>query len=399
MQSFDLEELLAAETDRVEWKRSDRDGSAILQAVCALANDLSGTEQPGYLLLGVDASGVVCGLGYEGTIERDKAQTTLLDRLSTTNLLPHPSISIHPVERDGVWILVVEVRPFPVPPVVQVAGRTWVRPGPQTRTASPADEARLRERQTPDRRFFDQRPIPDATIDDLELSRLRPRHESERSGDDDPETFPGLEDWLIQQELAVRVDGVVRPNSTGLLVYGVAPQAWFPGAVVELVRYAGQDVDAPIVARQQATGAIVDQLETAWAFLARHIEEYPQPAEGLIEAFRPEYPREALEELLRNLLQHRSYEAARAPGRVEWYSDRIVFINPGGPFGQAALGNFGDHTDYRNPTSTRHLVQLGYVQRLGRGVRRVNRMLARNGQHPVEVQTDGYTCLTVWKAQ
>ena len=94
--------------------------------------------------------------------------------------------------------------------------------------------------------------------------------------------------------------------------------------------------------------------------------------------------------LLRNLVQHRQYEGTHAPGRVEWFDDRIEFSNPGGPFGRASEGTFGEHSDYRNPSITKGLVELGYVQQLGRGISRARFELERNGCPPLEVETDGF---------
>lgn len=95
------------------------------------------------------------------------------------------------------------------------------------------------------------------------------------------------------------------------------------------------------------------------------------------------------------MLQHRQYDATHAPARIEWYQDRIELSNPGAPFGRASAGEFGAESDYRNPNLTRHLVELGYVQKLGRGVRLVRRQLERNGNPPLAVEVDGFTRVIV----
>lgn len=97
----------------------------------------------------------------------------------------------------------------------------------------------------------------------------------------------------------------------------------------------------------------------------------------------------------RNLVQHRLYEGTNAPARVSWFSNRIIFNNPGRPFGQAMEGAFGDHSDYRNPTITRLLAELGFVERLGRGIRLANKLLAANGNPALEVETNGYPSVIV----
>jgi ATP-dependent DNA helicase RecG len=98
-------------------------------------------------------------------------------------------------------------------------------------------------------------------------------------------------------------------------------------------------------------------------------------------------------ELARNLVQHRLYEGTHAPGRIEWFSTHIELSNPGCPFGRASEGEFGEHSDYRNPVVTAGLVDMGYVQQLGRGVRRVRLLLERNGNPPLEIEKDGFTRL------
>ena len=60
----------------------------------------------------------------------------------------------------------------------------------------------------------------------------------------------------------------------------------------------------------------------------------------------------ALQQLARNAVLHRTYEATNAPSRVYWFSDRIEIHSPGGLFGRVNAENFGepDVTDYRNPS-------------------------------------------------
>jgi ATP-dependent DNA helicase RecG len=238
-----------------------------------------------------------------------------------------------------------------------------------------------------------------ASLEDLDLHLLRAKHAAARVGDDDDdtETFPSLEAWLTQHQLGRPVSGVWRPNPAALLLYGVSPQSWLPGATVEFVRYAGTDVDSDIVARKTITGTLADQLEGIWTQLNAHLRLIPDHdgKAGMVERFVPEYPLEALKELARNLVQHRLYESTHAPGRVEWYADRIEISNPGGPFGRASEGELGEHSDYRNPIITAGLVEMGYVQQLGRGVRRVRLLLERNGNPPLEVEKDGFTRVAV----
>lgn len=385
-----LERLLRTEDERVEWKESARDPNELFHAVCALANDLGGTGTPGYLLIGVTRGGKVVGIPGDDTA-LDEQQRHIADRLRSTKILPTPSFDIDPAIREGRTALVVRVVPYPVPPVVEVNRVAWVRSGSTTRRATDADLARLRERRPESLLPFDSRAVPLATLDDLDTVRLRDEHAAAREANGAPVTFPEFEAWLTQMDLGKRVQGTWRPCAASILVHGKSPQSLFPGAVIEFARYGGRDISDTVTMRRTVTGSLPDQLDAVWALLAANLTELPAAPEGIREAYASEYPIEALRELVRNMVQHRQFDATHAPGRIEWYDDRIELSNPGRPFGRASEGEFGTHSDYRNPGVTKLLVRLGYVQRLGRGVRLVRRLLEQNGNPPLEAVMDGFT--------
>lgn len=103
---------------------------------------------------------------------------------------------------------------------------------------------------------------------------------------------------------------------------------------------------------------------------------------------RVAYPLPALQQLARNAVMHRSYEATNSPVRVTWYSDRVEILSPGGPFGAVTPALFGQpgYTDYRNPTLAEALKGYGFVERFGQGFEIVRRSLAGNSNPPVEFQ-------------
>jgi ATP-dependent DNA helicase RecG len=208
--------------------------------------------------------------------------------------------------------------------------------------------------------------------------------------------FPELEHWLRQRELISRRDNAWHPNAVAILLFGLSPQSHLPGASVEIVQYRGDDFDSEVVGRKTVTGTVPDQLDTIWQDMAGRIVDTPLADEGIKTRYGPQYPVNALRELARNMLQHRLYEGTSAPARISWFADRVVFNNPGGPYGQASQGELGEHSDYRNPTLTRELAGLGYVERLGRGLVLARRALEKNGNPPMKVETDGFTTITFW---
>lgn len=385
-------EALGEETERVERKESDRDVEDILRAACALANDLGNSGRPGYVALGISDAGKVVGVDVS-----DESIQRLVNRLRSTKIPPNPSITIEATLREGRGVLVVRVEPYPVPPVVRVDEGAWVRVGTTTRRATEADLLRLQERRPENRLPFDQRPVHGAALEDLNEIALGDDYAALRSADRESETYPSLESWLTQREVLRKVGECWVPTAAGVLVHGLEPHKHIPAAILEFVRYAGTDFDAPVVVRKTITGSLPTQLDALWAQLQAHTTDLPGQVEGVRSPFYPEYPLETLKELARNMVQHRLYEGTNAPGRISWLQDRIVFNNPGHPYGRATEGEFGENSDYRNPTLTRFLVERGYVERLGRGILLARKALAKNGNPPLEIETNGFTSVTVRK--
>ena len=51
---------------------------------------------------------------------------------------------------------------------------------------------------------------------------------------------------------------------------------------------------------------------------------------------------EALHQITRNAVMHRTYEATNAPVHVYWFNDRIEVLSPGGAFGAVTIERFGE---------------------------------------------------------
>jgi ATP-dependent DNA helicase RecG len=160
------------------------------------------------------------------------------------------------------------------------------------------------------------------------------------------------------------------PTVLGILVVGKSPADWVHGAFAQFLRLAGIDLTAPVSDEEVIHGTVADQIRRLEEKLAAHNQRGVRFSDVDKEVRYESYPVEALRQLVRNALMHRSYEATHAPVRVYWFDDRIEIHNPGGPFGSVTSENFGQPgiTDYRNPNLAEALRALGYVQRFGAGI-------------------------------
>ena len=103
------------------------------------------------------------------------------------NILPLPTMTVHKHTFGGSDMAVVTVTPADSPPV-RYRGRIWTRIGPRRAIASAQDERILNEKRRYGDMPFDARPIPAATLDDLDLRRFEFLYLPERSA---PTCWPG----------------------------------------------------------------------------------------------------------------------------------------------------------------------------------------------------------------
>ena len=361
------------ETQQVERKQSLSDKSKVEQAICAYANDLPGSGASGFVLIGVTDAGAPAGLPITDELLRE-----LADIRSGGAILPFPRIDVYKATHEGVPIAVVEVHPSPSPPI-RVRGCVWIRVGPSSRRATRDEERVLVERRRAWDGPYDQTPVHGATLDDLDLELFRSEYLPNAV---DADTLRENERSLPEQLAALHLtDPDAVPNVAGLLILGHEPTAFVKGAYVQFLRIDGLELADPVIDRKELTGPLPRVLRQMDEITRAHIHVATAIAGTDREVSKPDYPLDALQQLLRNAVMHRNYETSYAPVQWYWFRDRVEIHNPGGLFGRATPDTFGKPggNDYRNPTVAAALHALGYVQRFGFGVPLARKACATNG--------------------
>lgn len=372
------------ESDLVERKES-LDGDArtkIREAACAFANDLPGHRRPGVVFVGVRDDGSPAGLAITDALLR-----TLSDVARDGNIVPPPTITVEKRSLRGAEVAVMTVRPSDSPPV-RFKGRTWVRIGPRRAIATVQDESILNERRRHRDRPFDVQPVLSATLADLSRSAFEDEYLPAAIARDVLEANErSLEQRLAATKMVLAADEPV-PTVLGVLVLSSRTRDFLPGAYVQFLRIQGTQLGEPIVDESLVDGTLGDVLRRIDDKLEAHVRTAVDIASGPLETRRSSYPIGALQQLVRNAVMHRTYEATNAPVRVTWFDDRIEITSPGGPFGTVRAENFGQPgvTDYRNPNLAEAMRVLGFVQRYGVGIATARKLLAENGNPPPEFE-------------
>lgn len=191
-----------------------------------------------------------------------------------------------------------------------------------------------------------------------------------------------LEERLAATKMIDAVDeGLI--TVLGILVLGKNPQDFLPGAYVQFLRIDGDELADEIIDSEEIRGSISDQIRRLDDKLIAHNRIAVDILSGPVEKRTALYPIEALQQITRNAIMHRTYEGTNVPIRVTWFNNRIEVLSPGGTYGAITAENFGQRglTDYRNPNLAEAMKTLGYVQHFGMGIYIARNLLQKFG-HP-----------------
>lgn len=394
-----LEEmLLAPESDLAERKESFKGDAPTKarEAVCAFANDLPGHGRPGVIFVGARDDGDATGLSVTDELLRQ-----LADMKTDGNIVPPPTLTVDKRVLRGSEMAIVTVWPADSPPV-RYKGRIHIRIGPRRGIASAQDERVLNERRRHLDRPFDVQPVRSAGLSDLDRQRFEIEYlPAAFAPDIVAANERSYEQRLAAAKMVFSADDPT-PNVLGILVLSTRTRDFLPGAYIQFLRIAGRDLADPIADEQAIDGPVAELLRRIDEKLAAHNRTAVDLTSSEKERRLPWYPVAALQQLVRNAVMHRSYEATNAPVRVTWYDDRIEIISPGGPYGTVTPDNFGQPgvSDYRNPNLAEALHVLGFVQRFGVGIATARRALASNGNPLPEFEVNSaYVGVTLRPAQ
>ena len=377
-----LEVIRGGESDRVEFTESAGDLDKIREAICAFANDLPDHRQPGFVFVGVKDDGDCTGLSIDGELLWE-----LGGLRDDGNVLPFPSIAVDRRTLNDCEVAAIQVEPSDNPPV-KVNGRCWIRTGPRRGQATAEDERRLTEKRRWGNLPYDAQGVPGASVEhDLDMLRFSNEYLPSAVS---PEVLEEDDREPEEQLRALRLttqDGT--PTVTAILVLGKDTRYWFPGAYIQFVRYAGNEVTDDILDQAELSGTLQDQLRELDILLKRHIA-VALDTQGTTHIEESEYPLVALRELVRNAVIHRNYEGTNSPVRVTRFADKVEIISPGSVYGAVTRDKFGDGTTtgYRNPTIAEAMKNMGFMQRFGLGIQQARQALKKNGNPPPEFEVE-----------
>lgn len=159
-----------------------------------------------------------------------------------------------------------------------------------------------------------------------------------------------------------------RPTLAGLLVFGLAPERFLPQSGMVFAHFAGAEPVADLIDKKTILGPLPRQVEDGLAAIKANIA-IGSVIVGAKRVEAPHYPDHVFRELLVNACVHRNYSLYGAQIRVLLFTDRLEVISPGRLPNTVSIEKLAVGTSFaRNPILVRLMENLGYVDKLGRGL-------------------------------
>ena len=239
--------------------------------------------------------------------------------------------------------------------------------------------------------YFDAQPIPQTTLDDLDLSLVQTHMRNAREqlprfdAPDDPIDFLHSRNCLQDET----------PTLAGLLIFGREPQAIFSYAGISLTHFYGTVVTTQVRHSDTLEGPLGRMITVAEEYLWDHTQHGFDASAGPQRRRLDQYPRTVLRELTVNAVCHRDYSRTSRI-RIQVFADRTEWASPGSLPEPVTVENILYEQATRNPTIVRLLYEAGFIEERGLGLDTVFGTLQEQGlPRPTLLDTGGSFIITV----
>ena len=332
------------------------------------------------MIVGAEDDGAISGVAYA------QDQVEVLRNAPGTHVhadTPLPGVRTHLVSLNDKTVLVFEVQKGTRYIHLTSDGRCLQRR--DTDTVPVASEQIRFERHEQLSREYDRQWVDGATMADLSLDLLARVTEM---------VAPGLspEQCLQSLGLAEFVAGSLRLRTAALLLFASKIDKWHPRSAIRLQQIAGSELltgaDYNVIRDETYPGNALELLSEAWEQIRQFLVQ-KRLAGGTFQ-FQASYPEDACREAFVNAVAHRDYSIEGRPVEVLVFNDRLEIRNPGRLLSTVKLSELrkgaGVH-DSRNTYIARVLRELGYMQEMGEGIRRISALMNGHELAPPEIDS------------
>lgn len=360
----EVQRLIAqGENAAVEFKGPAARPESIARELVAMANASGGS-----LLLGVADDGRIEGL------DASRNHEEWVVNIARSGCVPPVDITCTSVAMAAGSVLLIRIPKGLHKPYQTSDGRFLIRVGSTNRSASAPELLRLF--QAGGFFHFDLTAVDGSDHRHLDVTRLSRYFQRYTVAFDELALDERLQ--LLRNADILCESGACTVG--GLLIFGTDPQRFLDHAAISLAVYDGLQPDAALLDRQTFSGPLDAQIDQAVPAVLRNLPD-PSRIEGSKRvASTPRLPEVVFRELLVNALAHRSYAIHGSRVRVQIFANRIEICSPGRLPNTVSIPKLRVGVSYAmNPVLVKFLENLGYIDRLGRGLPMVCRTVESLG--------------------
>ncbi|MBL7784500.1 MAG: TIR domain-containing protein [Chitinophagales bacterium] len=150
------------------------------------------------------------------------------------------------------------------------------------------------------------------------------------------------------------------------------------------VFFKGSDRANDLLDMQNIGGNLIQQYETCMSLLQKHIP-LSRDRQNSLDFY--EIPMAALKELVANAFVHRTYaKDTRSYIQIELFDDRIVIKSPGAWPPELDMHRI-EASFFRNPVIAAIFRLYGYIDKIGTGIQKAQRVLHQQGLQPAQIES------------
>lgn len=385
--------LNQGESEFIEFKSNNYDAINVGQLISALANGavLKKTNEA-YLVIGVNNDLEVVGTTFDPESHKEKSQP--IQNYLATNLSHANVLKYLITERDNKKVVIIVIPRAKVYPV-KFKGVEYIRVGSSKKKLSEHPELARKLWEEILRTSFEEGYATDLLERDelFELLDFAPYFTLR--GVPVPNNINTILKYMIESGVVIKKLGRYTVTNLGALLFA-RDMSKFESLInkgIRLIKYKGANkmvVERSVEGGKGYAVGVNNLLE--YTMLLLPSEEY---IDGSTRKIRAVFPREAIRELIANMVIHQDLSFNGYSPRIEIYSDRIEFTNAGSPV--IGVDRFLDSNMSRNPKLARLMHFMKLAEERGMGIDKVESECEANYlPSPSIKHSDGITSVTVF---
>ena len=364
------------EQQNIEWKQSWRD--EYLQWISGFAN-----ANGGVLYIGKDDNGTIVGV--------DKYKK-LMDELpnkikNTTGIIC--DVNLH--EKNNKYFIEIVVNPINTP--ISYKGKFYMRSGSTNQLLTGTALNNFISKS--DGKDWEAVIVPHATIEDIDITVIEKFRRKAITTNRMPFLIDETDPVNILKNLRL-IDVNGNYTRAALILFGKDPRNVTMSAYLKIGKFG--DSPSDLLIQEEVEGNAFELADKTLEILNAKYFQRPISYKGLQRIETPEYPYDAVREVLFNAIIHREYRTT--PITVRIYDDRLTIWNIGTlPIGITPEDLKKEHNSHpRNDLMANVFYKGGHIEAWGRGtIKVVDECLKYGLLEPLIEEKQGGVSVTIFK--